>query len=108
LVGLTYAKSLSLALGIPVYGVHHMQAHILAHFVNDKSSWPSFPFLNLTVSGGHTQPVLVHSPTHMEVLSETIDDAAGEAFDKAAKLLGLSYPGGPEIDKLAQTGDSRK
>jgi len=108
LVGLTYAKSLSLALGIPLFGIHHMQAHILAHFVNNKEDWPSFPFLNLTVSGGHTQLVLVHSPLQMEVLAETIDDAAGEAFDKAAKLLGLNYPGGPEIDKCAQLGDAKK
>lgn len=108
LVGLTYAKSLSLALGIPLFGIHHMQAHILAHFVNNTEDWPSFPFLNLTVSGGHTQLVLVHSPLQMEVLAETIDDAAGEAFDKAAKLLGLNYPGGPEIDKCAQLGDAKK
>jgi N6-L-threonylcarbamoyladenine synthase len=108
LVGLTYAKSLSLSLGIPLYGIHHMQAHILAHFVNSSEDWPSFPFLNLTVSGGHTQLVLVHSPLQMEVLAETIDDAAGEAFDKAAKLLGLNYPGGPEIDKCAQLGDAKK
>ncbi|MFM7619673.1 MAG: tRNA (adenosine(37)-N6)-threonylcarbamoyltransferase complex transferase subunit TsaD [Bacteroidota bacterium] len=108
LVGLTYAKSLSTALGIPLYGVHHMQAHILAHFVNDPADWPMFPFLNLTVSGGHTQLVLVHSAMQMEVVAETIDDAAGEAFDKAAKLLGLSYPGGPEIDKCAQLGDAKK
>ena len=108
LVGLTYAKSLSLSLGIPLYGIHHMQAHILAHFVNSSEDWPPFPFLNLTVSGGHTQLVLVHSPLQMEVLAETIDDAAGEAFDKAAKLLGLNYPGGPEIDKYAQLGDAKK
>ncbi|MFM9421585.1 MAG: tRNA ((37)-N6)-threonylcarbamoyltransferase complex transferase subunit TsaD [Bacteroidota bacterium] len=108
LVGLTYAKSLSLALGIPLFGIHHMQAHILAHFVNNTEDWPLFPFLNLTVSGGHTQLVLVHSPLQMEVLAETIDDAAGEAFDKAAKLLGLNYPGGPEIDKCAQLGDAKK
>jgi len=103
LVGLTYAKSLSLALGIPLFGIHHMQAHILAHFVNNTEDWPLFPFLNLTVSGGHTQLVLVHSPLQMEVLAETIDDAAG-----AAKLLGLNYPGGPEIDKCAQLGDAKK
>ena len=108
LVRLTYAKSLSLALGIPLFGIHHMQAHILAHFVNNTEDWPLFPFLNLTVSGGHTQLVLVHSPLQMEVLAETIDDAAGEAFDKAAKLLGLNYPGGPEIDKCAQLGDAKK
>ena len=108
LVGLTYAKSLSLALNIPLYGVHHMQAHIMAHFANESENWPAFPFLNLTVSGGHTQLVLVHSMMQLEVLAETIDDAAGEAFDKAAKLLGLSYPGGPEIDRIAKQGNPKK
>ena len=108
LVGISFAKSLSLALDIPLVGVNHMQAHILAHLAEDCDKQPVFPFLNLTVSGGHTQLVVVHSPTHMEVVGETIDDAAGEAFDKAAKVLGLDYPGGPLLDKLAQSGDAKK
>lgn len=108
LVGISFAKSLSLALDIPLVGVNHMQAHILAHLAEDCEKHPEFPFLNLTVSGGHTQLVVVHSPTRMEVVGETIDDAAGEAFDKAAKVLGLEYPGGPLLDKMAQTGDAKK
>ncbi len=108
LVGISFAKSLSLALDIPLIGVNHMQAHILAHLAEDCEKHPEFPFLNLTVSGGHTQLVVVHSPTRMEVVGETIDDAAGEAFDKAAKVLGLEYPGGPLLDKMAQTGDAKK
>jgi len=108
LVGISFAKSLSLALGIPLVGVNHMQAHILAHLADDCENKPTFPFLNLTVSGGHTQLVVVHSPIQMEVVGETIDDAAGEAFDKAAKVLGLDYPGGPLLDKLAQSGDAMK
>ena len=108
LVGLTYAKSLSMALNIPLISVNHMQAHIMAHFEDKDSSLPQFPFLNLTVSGGHTQLVLVHSPLQMEVIGETIDDAAGEAFDKAAKVLGLEYPGGPQVDKFAKEGDATK
>jgi len=108
LVGISFAKSLSLALEIPLVGVNHMQAHILAHLADDCERRPSFPFLNLTVSGGHTQLVVVHSPVHMEVIGETIDDAAGEAFDKAAKVLGLDYPGGPLLDKIAQQGNAKK
>jgi len=108
LVGISFAKSLSLALEIPLVGVNHMQAHILAHLADDCENKPTFPFLNLTVSGGHTQLVVVHSPLQMEVIGETIDDAAGEAFDKAAKVLGLDYPGGPLLDKMAQQGDSKK
>lgn len=108
LVGISFAKSLSLALDIPLIGVNHMQAHILAHLADDCEKHPAFPFLNLTVSGGHTQLVVVHSPTRMEVVGETIDDAAGEAFDKAAKVLGLDYPGGPLLDKMAQTGNAKK
>lgn len=108
LVGISFAKSLSLALGIPIVGVNHMQAHILAHLAEDCETKPSFPFLNLTVSGGHTQLVVVHSPIHMEVIGETIDDAAGEAFDKAAKVLGLDYPGGPLLDKMSKQGDAKK
>ena len=108
LVGISFAKSLSLALEIPIVGVNHMQAHILAHLADDCDNKPTFPFLNLTVSGGHTQLVVVHSPTRMEVVGETIDDAAGEAFDKAAKVLGLDYPGGPLLDKMSQNGDAKK
>ena len=106
LVGSQFAKSLALALNRPLIAVHHMQAHVLANLINDPK--PSFPFLCLTVSGGHTQIVQCDSPTQMKVLGETVDDAAGEAFDKSAKLLGLSYPGGPLIDKYAQQGDGFK
>jgi N6-L-threonylcarbamoyladenine synthase len=95
------------ALGIPMIDANHMQAHVLAHFIKDNQSRPipSLPFLCLTVSGGHTQIVLVDSPYSMKVIGETIDDAAGEAFDKAAKVLGLPYPGGPLVDKLAREGN---
>src|ERR1700733_11024319 len=103
LVGTQFAKSLSLALDKPLIAVHHMQAHVLANLIPNPS--PSFPFLCLTVSGDHTQIVLCESPLKMKVLGETIDDAAGEAFDKSAKLLGLPYPGGPLIDKYAVTGN---
>jgi N6-L-threonylcarbamoyladenine synthase len=103
LVGVQFAKSISLALDIPLIAVHHMQAHVLANLIPEQK--PAFPFLCLTVSGGHTQIVLCESATHMKVLGETIDDAAGEAFDKTAKLLGLPYPGGPLIDKYAQLGN---
>jgi len=103
LVGGQFAKSLALALNIPLIAVHHMQAHVLANLIDDPK--PSFPFLCLTVSGGHTQIVVCESPTAMKVIGETIDDAAGEAFDKSAKLLGLPYPGGPLIDKYAKEGD---
>lgn len=106
LVGTQFAKSLSLALDIPLIAVHHMQAHVIANLIGDDK--PSFPFLCLTVSGGHTQIVLCESPTQMKILGETIDDAAGEAFDKTAKLLGLPYPGGPLIDKYAQLGDASR
>ena len=103
LVGSQFAKSLAQALDIPLIAVHHMQAHVLANLIGPAA--PSFPFLCLTVSGGHTQIVLCHSPLKMEVIGETLDDAAGEAFDKSAKLLGLPYPGGPLIDKYAREGD---
>jgi N6-L-threonylcarbamoyladenine synthase len=103
LVGSEFAKSLALALDLPLLAVHHMQAHVLANLI--PTPRPSFPFLCLTVSGGHTQIVLCHSPLHMEVIGETLDDAAGEAFDKSAKLLGLPYPGGPLIDKYASDGN---
>ena len=106
LVGSQFAKSLALALNKPLIAVHHMQAHVLANMINDPK--PNFPFLCLTVSGGHTQIVQCDSPTKLKVLGETVDDAAGEAFDKSAKLLGLPYPGGPLIDKYAQQGDALK
>ncbi len=133
LVGLSFAKSLSLALQIPLIEVNHMQGHILAHFIGEVSGSefqvsssnnltqtsnnlkpetsnlkPSFPFLCLTVSGGHTQIVKVISHLEFELLAETEDDAVGEAFDKAAKILGLPYPGGPLIDKYAKLGDASK
>jgi N6-L-threonylcarbamoyladenine synthase len=104
LVGSQFAKSLALSLDKPLIAVHHMQAHVLANLIDDPK--PSFPFLCLTVSGGHTQIVLCESPTKMKVIGESIDDAAGEAFDKSAKLLGLPYPGGPLVDKYAQLGDA--
>jgi len=106
LVGGEFAKSLALALNKPLIAVHHMQAHVLANLIDDPK--PSFPFLCLTVSGGHTQIVRCDSPTDMQVIGETIDDAAGEAFDKSAKLLGLPYPGGPLVDKYAQQGDGSR
>lgn len=105
LVGAQFAKSLALALDKPLIAVHHMQAHVLANLIEDPK--PDFPFLCLTVSGGHTQIVLAHNPLHLEVLGETIDDAAGEAFDKTAKLLGLPYPGGPLVDKYAKEGNPK-
>jgi N6-L-threonylcarbamoyladenine synthase len=115
LVGLTFAKSLSLALNIPLIEINHMQGHILAHFVleNDNNELPNknsptFPFLCLTVSGGHTQIIKITDYLSFELLAETEDDAVGEAFDKAAKILGLPYPGGPLIDKYAKLGDSTK
>ncbi|MFY7963676.1 MAG: tRNA (adenosine(37)-N6)-threonylcarbamoyltransferase complex transferase subunit TsaD [Chitinophagaceae bacterium] len=106
LVGTQFAKSLALALNKPLIAVHHMQAHVLANLIDDNK--PDFPFLCLTVSGGHTQIVVAHSPTNLEILGQTIDDAAGEAFDKTAKLLGLPYPGGPLVDKYAKLGNPFK
>jgi len=103
LVGTQFAKSTALALNKPLIAVHHMQAHVLANLIGENK--PGFPFLCLTVSGGHTQIVKATSPLQMEVLGETIDDAAGEAFDKTAKILGLPYPGGPLIDKYASEGN---
>ncbi len=107
LVGTSFAKAFAMGLGIPIIEVNHLKAHILSHFVEDdaQQNHPEFPFLCLTVSGGHTQIVKVNSASNMEILGKTIDDAAGEAFDKAAKIMGLPYPGGPEIDKLASTGN---
>jgi N6-L-threonylcarbamoyladenine synthase len=105
LVGAQFAKSLALTLGKPLISVHHMQAHVLANLIDDHR--PSFPFLCLTVSGGHTQIVRCNSPADLIILGETIDDAAGEAFDKISKILGLPYPGGPVLDKLAQQGNPK-
>jgi N6-L-threonylcarbamoyladenine synthase len=105
LVGAQFARSLALALGKPLIAVHHMQAHVLANLISETA--PEFPFLCLTVSGGHTQIVRCDSPFNLTVLGETIDDAAGEAFDKSAKMLGLPYPGGPLIDQYAQTGNPK-
>jgi len=106
LVGTSFAKSLSLGLNIPLIEVNHMQAHILAHFIEEENSKiPSFPFLAMTISGGHTQIVLVEDYFKMQVLGKTLDDAVGEAFDKSAKILGFPYPGGPLIDKYAQFGN---
>lgn len=106
LVGAQFAKSMALGLDKPLISVHHMQAHVLANLIPERR--PSFPFLCLTVSGGHTQIVRCDSPTSLTILGETIDDAAGEAFDKTAKLLGLPYPGGPLIDKYAANGDPKR
>ena len=103
LVGVSFAKAFALAQNIPLVEVNHMQAHVLAHFIGDNK--PSFPFLCLTVSGGHTQIVLVKDYFDMEVIGQTLDDAAGEAMDKTSKILGLPYPGGPLIDKYARLGN---
>ena len=109
MVGTSFAKSMSLALDIPLISVNHMQAHILAHFIDDpENNNPDFPFLALTISGGHTQIVKVNSAFDMQVLGETLDDAAGEAFDKSGKVIGLKYPAGPQIDKLSKNGDPYK
>lgn len=104
LVGVSFAKGMALALDIPMIEVNHMEAHVLAHFIDDPK--PKFPFLCLTVSGGHTQIVLVKNFLEMEVIGQTQDDAVGEAFDKAAKMMGLPYPGGPLIDKYAKLGNA--
>jgi N6-L-threonylcarbamoyladenine synthase len=105
LVGAQFTKSLALTLGKPLISVHHMQAHVLANLIADEK--PSFPFLCLTVSGGHTQIVRCNSPAELIILGETIDDAAGEAFDKISKIIGLPYPGGPVLDKLAKLGNPK-
>jgi N6-L-threonylcarbamoyladenine synthase len=107
LVGASFAKALALGLNIPLIEVNHMQAHVLAHFIDDpdRPAKPQFPFLCLTVSGGHTQIVRIDGPLDMHVIGQTMDDAVGEAFDKSAKLLGLPYPGGPLIDKYAAEGN---
>ena len=108
LVGTSFSKAFALGMNIPLIEVNHMQGHILAHFIDDaEKSKPQFPFLCLTVSGGHTQIVLVNDFFEMKLMGETIDDAAGEAFDKAAKIMGLPYPGGPLIDKYAKEGNPK-
>jgi N6-L-threonylcarbamoyladenine synthase len=107
LVGSSFAKSMALALDIPLIAVNHMQAHILAHFIDEGYDKPEFPFLAMTISGGHTQIVRVDSHFSMTVIGETTDDAVGEAFDKSAKILGLPYPGGPLVDKYAQLGNPK-
>ncbi|MBL7874220.1 MAG: tRNA (adenosine(37)-N6)-threonylcarbamoyltransferase complex transferase subunit TsaD [Cyclobacteriaceae bacterium] len=104
LVGVSFAKGMAVALGIPLIEVNHMEAHVLAHFIGESN--PSFPFLCLTVSGGHTQLIHVKDHLTMDILGETRDDAVGEAFDKAAKLMGFPYPGGPLIDRYAQSGNA--
>lgn len=111
MVGTSFAKGLSASLGIPLIDVNHLQAHILAHFIEKKDeehTAPPFPFICLLVSGGNSQIVLVKAYNDMQILGQTIDDAAGEAFDKCAKVMGLPYPGGPVVDKLAKEGDSKK
>jgi len=111
LVGSSFTKGFTAALGIPMIEVNHLQAHIMVHFIQSSESGtasPRFPFLCLLVSGGHTQLVVVKDFHTMEILGRTIDDAAGEAFDKCAKLLGLPYPGGPHVDRLAQQGDATR
>lgn len=107
LVGSSFAKSMALGLNIPLISVHHMHAHILAHFIDEGQEKPTFPFIGVTISGGHTQILQVNSFFDMEVLGETTDDAVGEAYDKTAKLLGFPYPGGPLIDKYAQQGNPK-
>ena len=108
IVGTEFSKALGISLGIPVIEVNHMQAHILVHFINNGNNKPSFPFLGVTISGGHTQFILVKDYFKMEILGETLDDAIGEAFDKCGKKLGLGYPAGPLVDKIAIKGDENK
>ena len=109
LVGSAFAKSMALSLELPLLPINHMQGHLLVHFIEEEGiQSPQFPFLGVTVSGGHTQLVLVKSHFEMEVLGTTLDDAIGEAFDKCGKRMGLAYPSGPQIDKLAQAGDPHR
>lgn len=108
LVGSSFAKSMALALNIPLIAVNHMQGHVLAHFIDEEGfNKPEFPFLAMTISGGHTQILKVTNHFEMEVIGETTDDAVGEAFDKTAKILGLPYPGGPFVDKYAKLGNPK-
>lgn len=108
LVGTSFAKGLSLGLRVPLVDVNHLQAHVLAHFIKEtpETEVPEFPYLCLLVSGGNSQLIVVRSPREMEIIGRTIDDAAGEAFDKCAKVMGLPYPGGPHIDRLAAEGNT--
>lgn len=110
LVGTSFAKGMSLGLRIPMMDVNHLHGHVLSHFIrrNEDDEVPEFPFICLLVSGGNSQIILVKSPSEMEILGQTIDDAAGEAFDKCAKVMGLPYPGGPHIDRLAAEGDAKR
>lgn len=110
LVGTSFAKGLSLGLNIPIVDVNHLHGHVLSHFIrkNEDDTVPEFPYICLLISGGNSQIILVKSPSEMEVLGQTIDDAAGEAFDKCAKVMGLPYPGGPHIDRLASEGDPKR
>ena len=105
IVGSEFAKSLGISLEIPIIEVNHMQAHILANFIDKGNNKPNFPFLGVTISGGHTQFILVEDYFKMEILGNTLDVAIGEAFDKCGKKIGLDYPAGPEIDKLSKMGD---
>jgi N6-L-threonylcarbamoyladenine synthase len=108
IVGTEFAKSLGVSLKVPVIEVNHMQAHILSNFIENGKKKPDFPFLGVTISGGHTQFILVEDYFKMKILGETLDDAIGEAFDKCGKKIGLGYPAGPEIDKLSKMGDEHK
>ncbi|MDE6295943.1 MAG: tRNA (adenosine(37)-N6)-threonylcarbamoyltransferase complex transferase subunit TsaD, partial [Muribaculaceae bacterium] len=110
LVGTSFAKGLAIGLNIPLIDVNHLHAHVLSQFIKEEESdqVPEFPFMTLLVSGGNSQIIMVHSPENMEIIGQTIDDAAGEAFDKCAKLMGLPYPGGPHIDRLASDGKPDK
>ena len=108
IVGTEFAKSLGVSLEVPVIEVNHMQAHILSNFIDNGKEKPDFPFLGVTISGGHTQFILVEDYFKMDILGETLDDAIGEAFDKCGKKIGLRYPAGPEIDKLSKMGDEHK
>lgn len=108
LVGTSFAKGMSIGLGIPIVDVNHLHGHVLSHFIREKEDdeVPEFPYLCLLISGGNSQLIIVRSPEEMEIIGRTIDDAAGEAFDKCAKVMGLPYPGGPHVDRLAQEGDA--
>jgi N6-L-threonylcarbamoyladenine synthase len=108
IIGTEFSKGLGLSLDIPVIDVNHMQAHILVHFINNSNLKPTFPFLGVTISGGHTQFILVEEHFKMKIIGQTLDDAIGEAFDKCGKKIGLDYPAGPEIDTLAKEGDELK
>ena len=108
IIGTEFSKGLALSLDIPVIEVNHMQAHILVHFINNSNLKPTFPFLGVTISGGHTQFILVEEHFKMKIIGQTLDDAIGEAFDKCGKKIGLDYPAGPEIDTLAKRGNELK